>query len=139
MQGIRRRIVHVTFYEIFAIALSSVVMLGTTPADLKLATVASILGSVYAVVWNVTYNSLFEAWEARQSVRGRSLSRRICHAFGFELGFLVVLVPAFAWMLGISLIEAFILESGMILMFLVYTFAYNLAFDRIFGLPASAR
>ena len=43
MQGIRRRIVHVTFYEIFAIALSSVVMLGTTPADLKLATVASVL------------------------------------------------------------------------------------------------
>lgn len=139
MQGIRRRIVHVTFYEIFAIALSSVVMLGTTPADLKLATVASILASVYAVVWNVTYNSLFEAWEARQSVRGRSLGRRICHAFGFELGFLVVLVPAFAWLLGIGLIEAFILESGMILMFLVYTFAYNLAFDRIFGLPASAR
>lgn len=139
MQGIRRRIVHVTFYEIFAIALSSVVMLGTTPADLKLATVASILASVYAVVWNVTYNSLFEAWEARQSVRGRSLWRRIGHAFGFEFGFLVVLVPAFAWMLGISLVEAFILESGMILMFLVYTFVYNLAFDRIFGLPASAR
>ena len=139
MQGIRRRIVHVTFYEIFAIALSSVVMLGTTPADLKLATAASILASVYAVVWNVTYNSLFEAWEARQPVRGRSLGRRICHAFGFELGFLVVLVPAFAWMLGIGLVEAFILESGMILLFLVYTFAYNLAFDRIFGLPASAR
>lgn len=139
MQGIRRRIIHVTFYEVFAIALSSVVMLGTTPADLKLATVASVLASVYAVVWNVSYNSLFEAWEARQPVRGRSLQRRICHAFGFELGFLVVLVPAFAWMLGISLVEAFILESGMILLFLVYTFAYNLAFDRIFGLPASAR
>ena len=27
----------------------------------------------------------------------------------------------------------------LILMFLVYTFVYNLAFDRIFGLPASAR
>ncbi len=139
MQGIRRRIVHVTFYEIFAIALSSVVMLGTTPADVKLATIASVLASVFAVVWNVTYNSLFEAWEARQSVRGRSLARRVCHAFGFELGFLVVLVPAFAWLLGITLVEAFVLESGMILLFLVYTFAYNLAFDRIFGLPASAR
>lgn len=139
MQGIRRRIVHVTFYEIFAIALSSVVMLGTTPADVKLATIASVLASVFAVVWNVTYNSLFEAWEARQSVRGRSLARQVCHAFGFELGFLVVLVPAFAWLLGITLVEAFVLESGMILLFLVYTFAYNLAFDRIFGLPASAR
>ena len=40
--------------------------------------------SVIAVVWNLLFNTLFEAWESRQARRGRSLARRIAHAVGFE-------------------------------------------------------
>ena len=43
-----------------------------------------------------------------------------------------------AWWLGISLVEAFVLDLGFLAFFLVYTFAFNLGFDRVFGLPASA-
>ncbi len=50
-----------------------------------------------------------------------------------------MLVPFFAWWLGIGLVEAFMLESGLILFFLAYTFAFTWAFDRVFGLPAGAR
>jgi uncharacterized membrane protein len=31
-----------------------------------------------------------------------------------------------------------VLDLGLIFFFLVYTFLFNLVFDRIFGLPASA-
>jgi len=51
----------------------------------------------------------------------------------------VILVPLFAWWLGISLWEAFVLDLGLVLFFMFYTFLFSLAFDRIFGLPASAQ
>ena len=34
--------------------------------------------------------------------------------------------------------QAFVLDLGLLLFFLVYTFVFNWTFDRIFGLPASA-
>lgn len=71
-------------------------------------------------------------------MRGRSLKRRAAHAMGFELGFVFMLVPLFAWWLDITLWHALVLDVGLALLFLVYTFAFNWAFDKVFGLPKSA-
>ncbi len=71
-------------------------------------------------------------------MRGRSLAQRAAHAIGFEGGLVVTLVPFFAWWLDISLWQAFVLDLGLLLFFLVYTFVFNWVFDRAFGLPASA-
>ena len=138
MQGIRRKIVYVTLYELIAIAISSTGLAAGSGASLERAGVIAVATSVIAVVWNLVYNTLFERWEARQSVRGRGLGRRVAHAVGFELGFLVLLVPLFAWWFGITLQHALVLEIGLALFFLLYTFGFNWAFDKVFGLPASA-
>jgi uncharacterized membrane protein len=71
-------------------------------------------------------------------VRGRSLARRAAHAIGFEGGLVVTLVPLFAWWLDITLWHALMLDLGLLLFFLGYTFVFNWAFDQVFGLPASA-
>lgn len=138
MQGIRRKIVYVGLYELIAIAISSTGLALGASASLERAGVIAVVASVIAVVWNLVYNTLFERWESRQSVRGRGFGRRAAHAVGFELGFLVLLVPLFAWWFGISLQHALVLEIGLALFFLLYTFVFNWAFDRVFGLPASA-
>src|SRR5690606_4507417 len=80
----------------------------------------------------------FEAWERRQTVKGRSVRRRIAHAIGFEGGLVLSIVPFFAWWLEVSLWEAFVMDLGFILFFLVYTFVFAWCFDKVFGLPASA-
>jgi uncharacterized membrane protein len=90
-------------------------------------------------VWNLTFNYFFERWEARQSVKGRSIRRRVAHAVGFEGGLATVLIPLMAWWFDISLWQATLLEAGLLVFFLVYTYAFNWGFDRIFGLPASAQ
>jgi uncharacterized membrane protein len=72
-------------------------------------------------------------------VRGRSFKRRAAHAIGFEIGFIVTLVPLFAWWLDIGWWHALVLDLGLSAFFLVYTFAFNLAFDKVFGLPLSAQ
>lgn len=138
MQGLKRKIVYVSLYEIIAIVCSTwglAVMSGHGLADSGGVAVAA---SCIAVVWNLVFNTLFEAWEARQRVRGRSVARRVAHAIGFEGGLIAALVPLMAWWFGISLLQALLLDLGLVLFFLIYTFVFSWCFDRVFGLPASA-
>jgi len=138
MQGIKRKVIYITLYEIIAIAMSATGLALLSGAEMGHASVAAVAASAIAVVWNLVYNTLFERWEARQAKRGRSLLRRVAHAIGFEGGLVITLVPLFAWWLDISLWQAFVLDLGLIVFFLVYTFVFNWVFDRVFGLPASA-
>ncbi len=139
MQGIRRKAVYVTLYELFAIVISSTGLSAGAGASLERAGAIAVASAVIAVVWNLVYNTAFERWEARQTVRGRSFKRRAAHAVGFELGLSICLVPLFIWWLQIGLGQALLLDIALSLFFLVYTFAFNLAFDKVFGLPLSAQ
>ena len=138
MQGIKRRIVYVVLYEAIAIAVAALGLAAMSGRDLGSSTALSALASAVAVTWNVVFNHLFEAWESRQTVRGRSVRRRIAHAVGFEGGLVAALVPLFAWWLDVSLWQALVMDLGLVVFFLIYTFVFNWVFDRIFGLPASA-
>ena len=99
----------------------------------------AIAASTLAIIWNVTFNTLFEKWEATQPVKGRSIGRRIAHALGFEGGLAVILIPLMAWWFNVSLWEATVMEAGLLVFFLCYTYVFNWCFDRVFGLPASAQ
>lgn len=138
MQGIRRKIVYIGLYEGFAILFASIGLALLSGAGTGKSTALATASSVIAVVWNLAFNTLFEAWESRQAVRGRSLTRRVVHAIGFEGGLAAILVPLFAWWLNIGLWEALMFDAALLLFFLVYTFVFNWGFDRMFGLPASA-
>jgi len=139
MQGIKRKFLYVVSFELLAIVLSGTLLQLLSESPLVQAGATAVAASVIAMLWNFAYNTLFEAWERRQARKGRSLLRRACHAVGFEAGLVVMLVPLFAWILGVSWAQALVLNLAMILFFLAYGFLFNLAFDRIFGLPLSAQ
>lgn len=139
MQGIKRKIVFVTLYELIAIACITAglaVLTGQAPAH---AGVAAVMSSLMAISWNFFYNLIFEAWESRQAIRGRNLRRRVIHALGYEGVLLVTGIPLYAWWLDVSLVKAFMLNIGFVMFFLFYSFSYTWAFDLVFGLPASAQ
>ncbi|AMM24628.1 PACE efflux transporter [Variovorax sp. PAMC 28711] len=138
MQGIKRRVVYISLYEGIAIVAASIGLALMSGEGLGHSGVLAVIASVIAVLWNLTFNALFERWESRQAVRGRSLRRRIAHAVGFEGGLVAFLVPVFAWFLGVSLWQALMMDLGLVVFFLIYTFVFNWGFDRVFGLPASA-
>ena len=138
MQGIKRKLVYVTLFEALATVLTSALVM-LVGFDLLHAGGMALATSATAVVWNLVWNSGFEFWEARQVKRGRGFWRRVGHAVGFELGLTVLIVPLIAWWLQIRWWEALALDAGLTLMFLVYTFLFNLGFDRVFGLPLSAQ
>jgi len=136
-QGPWRRVFYVAVYEALAIAFVTLAMVAGRQG-LGTASGVAIGSSLIAVLWNLVFNALFERWESRQSVRGRSKRRRLAHAIGFEGGLALWLVPFMAWWLGVGLWTALLLDLGLLLFFLVYTFVFTWAFDRLFGLPAAA-
>ena len=138
LQGIKRKITYVASYEAIAFMCGTLGFLSFSDSSLERAGALAVFASIFAVSWNFVYNAMFERWEARRLVRGRSFGRRVLHAVGFELGFLVVLMPVAAWWLDISYLRSFMLNLGLNIFFFVYTFAFTWAFDRVFGLPTSA-
>ncbi|WP_367848146.1 PACE efflux transporter [Rhodoferax sp. WC2427] len=138
MQGMKRKFVYVSLYEGFAIVAATLGLAGMSGQGMHAAGILAVATSAIAIVWNLVFNTLFERWEARQAVRGRSLARRVAHAVGFEGGLTVIFVPLMAWWLDTTWWQALAMDLGLLLFFLVYTFAFNWAFDRVFGLPASA-
>ena len=139
LQGPWRRVVFVTLYELIAIVVAALGFMAFTGQGVAHSGVISAVCSAVAVVWNLVCNHWFERWESRQRVRGRSTARRVAHAVGFEGGLTLVLVPLLAWWFSVSLWQAFVMDLGLIRFFLGYTFVFNWAFDRLFGLPLAAQ
>lgn len=139
MQGWKRKLVYVSLYELLSLILLSLTFNLFSDEGLAHAGVLGGITVLIAVSWNLVYNILFEYWEKHQITKGRSLARRLGHAAGFEVSLLLLTLPLFAWWLEISLLDAFMLDAGLTLFFVLFTFVYNWIFDRLFGLPLSAR
>ena len=138
LNPLTRRVLQAVLYEVFAIAFVGPVLSFAfdKPAASTLG-LAFVLSSI-ALGWNYVFNALFERWESRQAVRGRSFARRLAHGIGFEGGLVIILVPVMALWLDTSLLSAFLTTSGLLAFFFVYAIAFTWAFDRVFGLPQSA-
>ena len=137
MPGWLRRIVYVSLYEGIAVVLTSVGVAWIYGVSGTHAGVLAVGSSTVAMVWNFVFNTFFERWEARHPAAGRNLTRRVAHAVGFEGGLALLLVPLVAWWMEITLLEALILDLGLLVFFLVYTFVFTWGFDRVFGLPGA--
>lgn len=138
MTPLIRRVLQAILYEIGAIALTSpIIGLAFDTSASSALTLAAIMSTI-ALAWNYVFNAIFERWESRQTVKGRSIWRRLAHGIGFEGGLVTMLVPLMAYWLNISLLNAFYAEMGILLVFFIYAITFTWAFDKVFGLPESA-
>jgi uncharacterized membrane protein len=139
MSPTTRRILQAGLYELFAIAfVGPVLSLAFDKPQTSTFALAVVLSTI-ALSWNYVFNWLFERWESRQPVRGRSFARRLAHGVGFEGGLAIILVPVMSLWLEISALAALIANLGLLAFFFVYAIVFTWLFDRVFGLPASAR
>lgn len=138
LQGLRRRVIYVTLYELIAIVVVTAGLAWLTEQGAGHSGVVAVATSAIAVLWSLLFNGAFEHWESRQTVRGRNVRRRIAHAVGFEGGLVVILVPLLAWWFGVSLWQAFMMDLALTIFFLGYAFVFHWVFDQLFGLPAAA-
>lgn len=124
------RIVHASLFEGIALLICSPVLSWVLDKSLFETGLLTIAIATCAMLWNMVYNAMFERVEARFGLV-RTVPVRIVHAVLFELGLIIFVVLLASWWLSISLWAAFLLEMGLILFFLPYTYVYNLVYDRL--------
>ena len=138
-QGLKRRIVYVSSYEVIGMVISSVGLALLAGDSVEHTGPLSVMITTIAVTWNFIYNILYEKWEARQDSKSRTVKRRVVHAIGFQITLVIFLIPLIAWWMDISLVAAFWLDVAFIIIIPIYTFIFNWTFDKLFGLPVSAQ
>ena len=135
LQPLKRRILYVATFEVIAIVMSTILLMFLSGGDAQGSLPVAVLVSLIAVTWNYTYNLMFESWEAKRHTSGRTLMVRIMHAFGFEFGLFVIIIPIYMVWYSVGFWMAFQMEAVLLLFFLVYTFVFTYLFDMLFELP----
>ncbi|MCY1304506.1 Bacterial Transmembrane Pair family protein [compost metagenome] len=129
-KSLKERAFHALAFEGLAVLLTAPalsLLLGKSLAHMGALT---LMFSTVAMLWNMLFNSLFDRAQRRLDFQ-RTLPVRVAHALLFELGLILVLVPLAAWWLSIGLVEAFLLDIGLLLFFLPYTLAFNWTYDSL--------
>ena len=127
---LKERVFHAIGFEVLAIAIVSPVAAWVMNKPLLQMGALAIMLSTVAMIWNIIYNAGFDRLYPRDKVK-RGLALRIMHALGFEGGFILIGLPLAAWMLGVSLWQAFMIEVAFFLFFLPYTVVYNWLYDKL--------
>jgi len=138
MSPTTRRVLQAILYEVIAIAVVGPLLGFAFDKPQTSTFLLAVVLSTIALAWNYVFNWLFERWEARQTLGGRSFARRLAHGAGFEGGLTIILVPVMSLWLEISPAAAFVANLGLLVFFFFYAIVFTWAFDRVFGLPASA-
>lgn len=136
MRSLADRIRHALSFEIIGLLL--IVPLGALVFGMPMEDIGivGVVSATLATTWNYIYNLIFD--HAMQRVKGTTLKTpaiRVAHAVLFEIGLLIALMPFIAWYLGISLMHALVMDISFALFYVVYAFAFNWGYDRLFPLP----
>lgn len=127
---VKERFLHAFFFEIIAIGLCApVVAWALNKPFFEMGLLTMVIAWI-ALAWNMMYNAGFERIERRMGWR-RSFRVRVIHAFGFELGLILIVIPLLMWWLNIGVWDAFVLDIALVLFYLPYAFFYNLAYDTL--------
>ncbi|MFZ6046516.1 multidrug/biocide efflux PACE transporter [Pseudomonas sp. CR3202] len=129
-KSLKERGFHALAFEGLAVLLTAPVLSLVLGKSLAHMGALTLMFSTVAMLWNMLFNSLFDRAQRRLGFQ-RTLRVRVCHALLFELGLIVALVPLAAWWLSIGLVEAFLLDIGLLLFFLPYTLAFNWTYDTL--------
>lgn len=127
--SLTERLAHATGYEVGAVVMSAPVMAWVFDKPVETTGALALVISLIAMAWNMLYNAIVDRHVAKPRHQW-GLRGRLLHGLGFEGGIVALCLPVAMWMLGISLVEAFMLEAGFFVFILPYTVLYNWAFDK---------
>lgn len=129
-RSIKERLFHALLFEVLAIGISAPLAAWITGQTMLSMGILTAVIATIAVLWNMTYNWLFDNAQNRYKFE-RNLWVRVIHSIGFELGLIVAVIPLVAWWINTSLLHALILDIGLVLFYLPYAFFFNLAYDKV--------
>nr|WP_295377790.1 multidrug/biocide efflux PACE transporter [Pseudoxanthomonas sp.] len=127
-KSLGERVLHALAFEGLAIALSAPALAWLLGKSLLHTGALTLAVSTLAMLWNMAFNAAFDRVQRHFGFH-RGAKVRVVHALLFELGLIIATVPLAAWWLSIGLVQAFVLDIGLLLFFLPYTLGFNWAYD----------
>lgn len=129
-RGVKERIFHAVLFEVLGILFATpLAMWMTKKPALSMAALSAVISGM-AMLWNMIFNWIFDMLQRRYHFR-RNLWVRALHACCFEIGLIIMVVPLVAWWVNTTLWHALVVDIGLVLFFLPYSFFYNLIYDNI--------
>ncbi|ENW17344.1 chlorhexidine efflux PACE transporter AceI [Acinetobacter haemolyticus] len=126
----KRRLIHAIVYEVILLVIIAIALSFIFDMPMEVTGTLGVFMAVVSVIWNMIFNNYFEKIEHKYNWE-RTVPVRILHAVGFEGGLLVATVPMIAYMMNMTIVEAFILDIGLTLCILVYTFIFQWCYDTV--------
>ncbi|SDF60371.1 PACE efflux transporter [Sulfitobacter delicatus] len=133
------RIRHAISFEVLALLIVTPMGAWLFDKPLQEIGVVTVVSASIATAWNYVYNLGFD--HGMKRLRGtvqKTVPIRVLHAVTFEVGLLFVLMPFIAWYLGVSLMEAFLIDVSFAVFYLIYAFVFNWVYDVVFPVPETA-
>ncbi|WP_150709908.1 multidrug/biocide efflux PACE transporter [Pseudomonas fluorescens] len=127
-KSITERIFQAIGFELLAIVICTPLLAWIMDKPLLDMGVVTVVIAALALAWNVIFNGIFDRLLERFDLV-RNAWTRVVHALLFEGGLVAVGVPLIAWWLNVSLWQAFLLDAGVLLFFLPYTYVYHWVYD----------
>ncbi|MCU7215558.1 multidrug/biocide efflux PACE transporter [Pseudomonas sp. VE 196-7] len=127
-KSITERILQAIGFECLAILICTPLLAWIMDKPLLDMGAVTVLIAALALAWNVLFNGFFDRMLKRLHVAHNAWTR-VVHALLFEGGLIVMGVPLIAWWLSVSLWQAFLLDIGVLLFFLPYTYVYHWGYD----------
>ncbi|WP_372882016.1 PACE efflux transporter [Psychromonas sp.] len=122
------RIFHAVLFEVLAVTLAIIVLATFTNHHVGSLSGTMIVVATMAMAWNFIYNWCFDRIVTGDKTK-RSLVLRVVHTIIFQAGLLIFTIPVIAFLLGISLWQALIMDIGVTICITIYAFLYNLTYD----------
>lgn len=128
--GTLERIFQSVLFEVLAVSLSIMGLMLFTDHPVGSLSGTMIVIATIAMGWNYGFNLFFDKFVKGDKVN-RSLQTRIIHVILFEAGLLVLTVPTMAYLLSVSLFDAFMMDLGVTIFITFYAFLFNLIYDHL--------
>ena len=127
-KSITERLFQAIGFELLAILICTPLLAWIMDKPMLDMGVVTVVIAALALAWNVVFNRAFDHALQRFEIAHNAWTR-VAHALMFEGGLVAVGVPLIAWWLNISLWQAFLLDAGVLLFFLPYTYVYHWVYD----------
>lgn len=127
-KSITERIFQAIGFELLAILICTPLLAWIMGKPLVEMGAVTLFIAMLALGWNVVFNGFFDRMLKRWNIAHNAWVR-VSHSLLFEGGLIVMGVPLIAWWLSVSLWQAFLLDIGVLLFFLPYTYVYHWGYD----------
>ena len=142
LRSFRDRLRQIVLFEVGGLALVTPPFAWASGTSMTESAGLLALLALIAALWNSVFNTGFDWLEGR--LTGRTADRRpfrlrILHAVGFEGGLLILTLPVIVLWTGLGWAEALVADLALAATYVVYAFAFNLAYDRLFPIQPARR